>query len=291
MWPVINILLFIALLKIITDKLFYLPEYAENICDKEFAVLFSELDKNAKYIECAGNTGDDSSIDEEIDRLLAEINADMSSNIDNLLDINKAIVSIAFITSVSDSHLDKREAIVITDYFRAKCVKFQDPKRLKKEINDTLIKLLEGRKLKNIDFKDMLQTSCMTLLKVGDKCDAQEAYELSVRVITADRKVNGAEWCVLRRLAEMLEIPLCITKEIQDRYFAISMFSKNSEEALLGILPGLTKDEKVQFLNKEYQKWRGRVNHSDEKVRAEAELRIQAITRARKQLESELQNV
>ncbi|MFC1738658.1 hypothetical protein ACFL1G_06385, partial [Planctomycetota bacterium] len=94
----------------------------------------------------------------------------------------------------------------------------------------------------------------------------------------------------LRKLAQQLEIPADLAKDIHDKNFAVSMFAQVSKESMLDMPSGLTKEQKIKFLNKEYQKWRARVNHQDTKVRTEAEMRIQAITKLRHELEKELES-
>ncbi|MFQ5668662.1 MAG: hypothetical protein ACE5I7_19840 [Candidatus Binatia bacterium] len=47
---------------------------------------------------------------------------------------------------------------------------------------------------------------------------------------------------------------------------------------------GLSHKEKLEFLNSEYRKWRTRVTHSDANVAAEASLRLERITKLRREL-------
>ena len=62
------------------------------------------------------------------------------------------------------------------------------------------------------------------------------------------------------------------------------MYGRDAEERLVEMPEGIDVQQKIDFLNKEYRKWRGRVTHADAKVRTEATMRLTAITKLRKKL-------
>ena len=47
------------------------------------------------------------------------------------------------------------------------------------------------------------------------------------------------------------------------------------------------KEEKLKEINEQYGRWRTRLDHPDRKIRAEAELRIEELTKARLRIEAE----
>ncbi len=207
------------------------------------------------------------------------------------IDINSKIARIAIAVSASDGYIDKRETAVIRNYFAEQFARLKDPERIKNEVNNILKTTLVEHKANALDSHVAIESACSELKEAGGKSDAHAAYELAVRIIAADEEVQESERDVLKHLAEILDIPDELAREFQDKHFAVSMFDQSSDEALLDMPSGLDEKEKIQFLNNEYKKWRARVNHKEEKMRTQAELRIQAITRTRKKLENNLQNV
>ena len=62
------------------------------------------------------------------------------------------------------------------------------------------------------------------------------------------------------------------------------MYNEAGEASLLEMPPGLSHQEKIDFLNREYRKWRLRVTHKDPEVAADASLRLERITKMRREL-------
>ena len=129
--------------------------------------------------------------------------------------------------------------------------------------------------------KELMDGICSQLVDDGDESVKQTAYELAVKVVAADDEVDEREHQALRFVAERLDLPPGFVKEVHDRNLRANMFSSNDSEMLLGIPPGMSADEKKEFLSSEYRKWRSRVTHSDAHVASEASVRLQQIAKAR----------
>ena len=67
------------------------------------------------------------------------------------------------------------------------------------------------------------------------------------------------------------------------------MLRDQSLDALLDMPTGLSIEEQISFLNREYQKWRSRVTHKDANIRTEAEIRLKRITERRRELDENQQ--
>jgi len=204
---------------------------------------------------------------------------------------NELIAQIAIAICASDGYIDKRETAIVKSFFAEQFARLNDPEKVKESVNSALKETLSAHKNNQLNIEAELVSCCKKLIDSGRKNDIHAAYELAVRIVAADEQVQDEERAALRKLAQLLEIQPDLAKEIQDKNFAVSMFAQTSRESMLDMPTGLTKEQKIKFLNKEYQKWRARVNHQNAKIRTEAEMRIQAITKLRHDLEKELDNV
>jgi len=207
------------------------------------------------------------------------------------IETNKLIAEIALSVCAADDYIDKRETSVIQDFFSEHFARLKNPDKIREAVNMTMKNILEKHKNKQLNVSAGINYLCNQLLETDNPAAVHSAYELAVRIVAADEEVQDDEQRILKKLSTSLEIPNELAKEIKDKIFTVSMFAKNSEATLLDMPMGLSKNKKIIFLNKEYQKWRARVNHKDEKIRTEAEIRIQAITKLRQKLEKESDNV
>ena len=107
-----------------------------------------------------------------------------------------------------------------------------------------------------------------------------------MKIVAADGVVEDAELRVLQLIVKLLNIPPELDKELRDRHLRLHMFKETNLSQAIDVPLGMNPEEEKELLNKEYKKWRARVNHSDANVRQEAETRLSEITRRRKELES-----
>ncbi|MBN1803886.1 MAG: TerB family tellurite resistance protein [Sedimentisphaerales bacterium] len=203
------------------------------------------------------------------------------------IETNELIARIAIAVCASDGHIDKRETAIVKNFFAEQFARLKEPNEVKQAVNIAFKETLSAYKANSLDVETQIKSACKKLVDACRTDDIHATYELAVKIVSSDEKVQDEEHAALRKLAQLLEIPADLAKDIQDKNFTVSMFAQVSKESMLNMPPELTNEQKVQFLNKEYQKWRARVNHQDTKVRVEAEMRIQAITKLRHELEKE----
>jgi len=197
---------------------------------------------------------------------------------------DKLIARLAIAICAADGHVDKRETAVVRQYFSERFIADDPESEHKEAVSQALKESLVEVRNQQADVRKYISETCEQIAELQAPGVSQAAFELCVRIVAADRKVEDEERDALTQLARELDIPDKLAEEIRDRHLRISMYQEQSAEALLDMPTGLSPEEKIAFLNKEYQKWRSRVTHKDPKIRTEAELRVARITKLRREL-------
>jgi len=196
----------------------------------------------------------------------------------------RQIASLALAISASDGHIDKRESTVIRRFFAERYSQVDDTGERRAMITEALQDTLARLKEKKENPSEVISHLCAELADDGDETIAQTAYELCVQVVAADEAVDRREQRALSFVAERLNLPDRYVQEVHDRNLRMSMYDEAEEEQLIGIPADLSHEEKLEYLNSEYRRWRARVTHKDPEVAAEATLRLERITKLRRQL-------
>jgi tellurite resistance protein len=204
------------------------------------------------------------------------------------LEADKVIVSLAMCLCAADGSVSETETAVIHGYCTDSFMNLEgdEVEKRKESVDRTMGIFLENFKAGG-DVSALWEQACGRVMDRHGPDVAQAAYELCLRVAAADGAADDSELALLDKMVQRLEIPEQLDRELRDRYFKLAMFGEQSHDDLLGMPDGLSHDEKVAFLNSEYQKWRRRVTHEDSNVATEAALRIKKIAEARQRLENE----
>ena len=200
------------------------------------------------------------------------------------LDMDKAMAQLAIAVCAADGHIDKRESAVVRRFFEQRLALRQSNGEYKEEINKVLKDVIREMRGMDTDPNEYVHSLCEEIAGFKEPRLSQEVYELCAQIVAADEQVVEEEVDALKDIAHRLDIPDKLAGEIHDRYFTIAMFGRQSEDAFLDMPSGLSREEQIAFLNREYDKWRSRVTHEDAQVRTEAELRLKHITRLRTEL-------
>jgi len=196
----------------------------------------------------------------------------------------KQIATLALAISAADGHVDKRETTVIRRFFAERYAGSDNPDEWREKITETLQNTLSDIKRGTESPDELVARICNQLRGDDDPAVAQTAYELCVQVVAADEGVDQNEERALSRIAEQLALPDGFLREIRERNLRLSMYDEAEDEELVGMPSGLSKQEKVEFLNNEYRKWRSRATHRDPDVASEATLRMERIAKLRRHL-------
>lgn len=193
-----------------------------------------------------------------------------------------AIARLAVTFCAVDGEIARSETVIVRR-FLAQHLEGRDDDT-KSAVNDTLRETMEDLQGDGDSASRQLPEHCAALRALDSEEACQAAYELCTEIAAADGEVVGEELASLETMAQRLGLAPELAKEMHERHFRTSMFADQGDEALLEMPPDLTREEKIKFLNREYKKWRGRVTHKDLQIAADAELRIQVITRLRDRL-------
>lgn len=194
------------------------------------------------------------------------------------------IAMLALAISASDGHIDKRETTVIRRFFAEHYTGRDDAGERSASITRTLQQTLSEVKNGSEEPSQMIRRLCDEIREDDDPAISQTAYELCVQVVAADEGVDAREEQALTLIADRLALPEDFQREVREQNLRMSMYDEPEDEHLVGMPAGLSEQEKIDFLNKEYKKWRSRSTHQNPEVASEATLRMERIAKLRRQL-------
>ena len=203
---------------------------------------------------------------------------------DHLLEQEEHLVAIAVAASAVDGRLENAEIDSIKQFFGSRYDGRDDAAKWKKRASASLKANVSDLQA-NRTSPGTLLTAATTALREAAEPDAMRtAFEVAVRAVASDGVVNEKEESLLIMLAKALDLSTSAVKEIRDRNLRASMFGELEDEVVLGMPPGLDDDAKRKWLATEYSKWRGRVSHANAEIAAEANIRLERITKLRTKL-------
>jgi hypothetical protein len=134
---------------------------------------------------------------------------------------------------------------------------------------------------------DLLEEACGQLRGSFLPTVAQDAFEVAVKVVVADGRIEPQEEQFLNTVARKLGLDGKLVQKIKDLHMPLSMRTDGSSAAALGLPEGLSVQEQRAWLAAEYEKWRNRASNQDPAIASEAEARLSAIARVRADLDAE----
>lgn len=206
-------------------------------------------------------------------------------------DSKLAALAISFATVGGD--FGKTEALIIKKYFNELHSNFSDVNAIdfrKQKINESIEETLTKIKNQQIQPSQNIDLVCDEIHREDTSILPQQAFELCVRIACADEKIDQREEELLEYVAEKLKLPTEFIRETRDRYISVTMHQHNGEMSgyeMLGMPSNFTQQEQLEWINKEYRKWRTRVTNNDEKVSAEASIRLDLLSKLRTELNAE----
>jgi tellurite resistance protein len=192
------------------------------------------------------------------------------------------LATLAVAVAMSDRKFETEEGDEIREFFKGRIddSDHQLKKDVSKRLKSTLKAIREGGK----SASQFVESACSSLNAEGSTVCRQSAYEICARITACDNEVDQREHRALTFIAKSLNLDGDFVREVNDRFLKISMFKNATDEQLVGMPSGLTVQEKIAFINREYKKWRSRVTHSDPKVVSEANQRLDRLTKLRNKI-------
>jgi len=200
----------------------------------------------------------------------------------------RRIVSLAMAVSASDGFMDRNEATAVRQFFAKRYAGLDDTDVRKAKVTEALQETLAALEGGSEQPSEIIARLCQELAEDGDEVVAQTAYELCVQVVAADKSFDTNEGEALTYIAEHLDLPHDFVQETRDRILIGVDAGNVTDEQFMDIPPDLSSDEKREFLNQEYRKWRGLVTHKDPAIAEEAALRIKRIRKLRRKLNDDV---
>jgi len=199
-----------------------------------------------------------------------------------------AILALCFASI--DGAIGKPEAATIKKYFTELYANADNVDTRKQKVNEAMKDTLASLRNKQQQPREVIQRVCDALLRENSAPLSQQAYEICVRVAVADEKLENSEEEMLSYISGKLELAKEFVTEIHDRYISLSTRQHNDDMSIfdiLGMPKGLLKEQKLEWIQAQYRKWRNRVTNKDPKVSTEASLMLGMLSKARTQLMAE----
>lgn len=199
-----------------------------------------------------------------------------------------AVLALCF-ASVN-GNIGKQEAAIIKKYFSELYTNSDNADTRKQKVNDAMKETLSGLRNKKLQPRDVIRQICEEFYAEDSPLLSQQAYEICVRVSVADEKLEDFEEEMLALISGKLRLPEQFINEINERYITISTRQHNNESSVferLGMPKNLTKEQKHEWIQTQYRKWKSRVTNKDPKLAAEASLMLGMLAKAKTQLATE----
>ena len=193
-------------------------------------------------------------------------------------------IYLALHLAAADGHLGKAEAETVKKWV-AGILEATEPEGKEKR-----------RERLNFILKDAYEKAMTTGLKVLEIASELESIattpikyeviELCMNVMSTDGSADPAELRELEGIANQIGLDSARYRALLDRRLAdvetVHGGTQGDLASLLGITPGMDKEEIKKTLNKEYRKWNARVSSDDPAIRKRAEQMVEHIAEVRK---------
>ena len=206
--------------------------------------------------------------------------------IEKLRDGEILSAKLAVAVSASDGDIDKLETQAIKAFFGERLANASDGAERKQKITTALQDMAMALKGKTKSaVSSVIKDLASQILALDNEALSENAFELCLKVVISDGKIESQEREVVELLRDSLGLSIGTTKSLEDRFMSVSLYVEDDIETQLGMPKGLSIQEKKAWLAKDYNKWKNRVTHSDPNKAREAEARLDMIARVRSELD------
>lgn len=185
-----------------------------------------------------------------------------------------------------DGVVDRTEAFAAREFLQELLKANEASTDVKSAVNEALKSSLVSVRTCG-DVPARVRTVCGEIVSEGAASDPEVAFELALRVISADGRLDEAEASIMDQLASWLQLEASSVESLKDRCLHLSQLQCDSEEQMVGIDPDWSEDRKLKHIRSEHRKWQGRVTLQDPAKRQEAEQRLKILARLRAKLDAQ----
>lgn len=149
---------------------------------------------------------------------------------------------------------------------------------LRKTMQDAL-RQLEAKK--GIPIKQV----CKDLADNAPVSAKYDAMELCLRIVQVDGVGADDEMRFLMSVGRWLDLDYDKFREMRDKIIPSNIHETVDVDTLLGLHAGMTKDEKLKHLTREYRRWNQLTTHKDPHKREQAQEMLEIIAQKRNEVQ------
>lgn len=170
-------------------------------------------------------------------------------------------LKIGVAVAMSDGELDDSEGEILKNWILKQISVYSEEKqeRLKEVFNEALKEAFAKAQVGSLALTPLVDR----LSEIGEKKSKYDAVELCFDVMAADGTAAPEEMRVIRSVAESLDLDMAEIENMRESVtlnLSESLTSEEELEALVGLEPGWSEDQKRKHLRMEFQKWSNRMN-------------------------------
>ncbi|MHC4387462.1 MAG: tellurite resistance TerB family protein, partial [Planctomycetota bacterium] len=197
---------------------------------------------------------------------------------ENVEQVKTLAVALAFAVSAADNKLHDCEIELIKDWTRSNVDSAGASAEAKGELERALDKTVEFfREGNEVDVRGI----CSRIVELVPVAVSYDILDLCLRVVRVKGMATAEEICLLKDLANWLEVDVDRFRGMMERVLPVSMHQVKDLDFVLGVNPDMSKSEALQRLNDEYRKWNSRVTNSDPEIRKQADSMLDLLARTR----------
>ncbi len=190
------------------------------------------------------------------------------------------IAVLALTVAAADGQMDKVEKGVIRRFFTEHFAGKESEAETTEHVNDAMRRTFQMVERDAKRARILAVETAKKMRKFDIANYSFRAYELCVQVAVADEVMEVREREILREIAEELGLRDEDVESMHDQYISYKMV--HEDNILVEMPPELkTKEQQCEWINKEYARWRTRMDHSDSNKAAEAVLRVERLVHLR----------
>jgi len=183
--------------------------------------------------------------------------------IENAFACKPLMVEIAMNMAMSDGVFDEAEGNIIKKWIKQEIGYAQDTKKddLKKQLNDSL-----ESSYKKILATGNVNSSIDKFNDIATKSFKYQLIELCLDILSADGVAAEEELKNLEALTDRIGLKFDEVQKMKDKALVRIVTKPSStgqsatDESIVGLKKGLSNEDTLKFIKKEYRKWNGRLN-------------------------------
>jgi len=191
-------------------------------------------------------------------------------------DTFQLIMDLALMTSACDGDIRADEIDVVAEWMEQRNV----PDSIFLELKTSALSAVTNAGINVKSVCDQLESAASVSLKY-------DIMELCLRIAQVDGIGAGNEMRFLMSIGKWLSLDHDKFREMRDKILPSSLHETVDVDTLLGLHAGMTKEEKLKHLTREYRRWNQLTGHKDSEKREQANEMLEIIAQKRNEVQGE----